>query len=324
MRPQRGSRAMSIIGENVHWIPTAKASRAATRAAWRTSSGSQLADCPSGIGKMVVYPWITSSPKISGIPSRLSLASRCASALCAGVPPPNSEPHRPWRISFFVWSARPRNASCDICPSFSSSVILASNASIFRSVSAGVAARRPIDPAASNAISSAAWPCRTGTFQNLIVEEDILLLYLFLLLFIAGSRMISSHSARIPSEGIRGLRWWMIVPIMLGSIVNYCVLRVSGRRHGHREELPIAPSRGTSAGLFHDGLHHRVFEVALHRYHLRLNHDDGHHLFRRVDPRLRSVGSIPAEAAGGNAHSRRDRGLDDAHQQAAAHALGRR
>src|ERR1019366_7518814 len=83
------------------------------------------------------------------------------------------------QISAFVLSARPRNTSCDICPSFSSSVILASNASIFRSVSAGVAARRQSDPAASNATSSAACPCRTGTFQDLLIEEDI---YLFLCL----------------------------------------------------------------------------------------------------------------------------------------------
>jgi hypothetical protein len=42
------------MGENVQWIPTADASRAAIRAACRTSSGSQLADWPRGMGKIAV------------------------------------------------------------------------------------------------------------------------------------------------------------------------------------------------------------------------------------------------------------------------------
>ena len=45
--------AMSSIGAKVQWIPAADVSRAATRAACSTRSGSQLADCPRGIGNTV-------------------------------------------------------------------------------------------------------------------------------------------------------------------------------------------------------------------------------------------------------------------------------
>ena len=53
IRPQRGSRAMSIIGAKVHWKPAPAASSAATAAAAATRSGSHAAAWPSGIGKMV-------------------------------------------------------------------------------------------------------------------------------------------------------------------------------------------------------------------------------------------------------------------------------
>jgi hypothetical protein len=80
MRPQRGSRAISTIGENVHRMPSAEASRAATREARSTTSGSQVAASANGIGNVVRQPWITSTPNSSGIFSReRSIAIRCSS-----------------------------------------------------------------------------------------------------------------------------------------------------------------------------------------------------------------------------------------------------
>ena len=67
MRPQRASRAMSTMGENVQRTPVAEASRAAMRAVCSTSDGSQVEASASGTGNVVRNPWITSSPNTSGI-----------------------------------------------------------------------------------------------------------------------------------------------------------------------------------------------------------------------------------------------------------------
>jgi hypothetical protein len=56
MRPQRASRAMSTMGENVQRTPVAELSSAATRAARSTKAGSQVAAIPSGTGNMVRKP----------------------------------------------------------------------------------------------------------------------------------------------------------------------------------------------------------------------------------------------------------------------------
>ena len=53
MRPQRASRATSTIGAKVQWMPTARASRAATSAARSGTEGSHEAAIPIGIGKIV-------------------------------------------------------------------------------------------------------------------------------------------------------------------------------------------------------------------------------------------------------------------------------
>ena len=50
IRPHRGSRAMSTIGEKVHRTPEADASSAAIRAAFSTISGSHVDASPSGTG----------------------------------------------------------------------------------------------------------------------------------------------------------------------------------------------------------------------------------------------------------------------------------
>ena len=56
MRPQRGSRAMSTIGANAQWMPTARASRAATAWPGSITSGSQDAAMAIGTGKIVRSP----------------------------------------------------------------------------------------------------------------------------------------------------------------------------------------------------------------------------------------------------------------------------
>ena len=78
MRPQRGSRAMSSMGAKASITPARVASLAEISVARRTRSGSKEQDQPSGIGKMVWKPWMTSWQKISGMPRRLfSTAMRC-------------------------------------------------------------------------------------------------------------------------------------------------------------------------------------------------------------------------------------------------------
>ena len=68
---------MSTIGANVQWMPTARASRAATACPRSMTSGSQEAAIAIGTGKIVRRPWITSKPNSAGMPCRLpSTASR--------------------------------------------------------------------------------------------------------------------------------------------------------------------------------------------------------------------------------------------------------
>ena len=87
---------MSTIGANVQWMPTARASRAAT--AWPRSivSGSQEAAIAIGTGRIVRSPWITSKPNSTGMPSRLpSIASRCRRLISAGSVTNSSDPAPP-------------------------------------------------------------------------------------------------------------------------------------------------------------------------------------------------------------------------------------
>jgi hypothetical protein len=60
IRPQRGSRETSTIGEKVQWMPNAAASTAAMRDACTTVALSNIAASPSPIGNTVRHPWITS------------------------------------------------------------------------------------------------------------------------------------------------------------------------------------------------------------------------------------------------------------------------
>ena len=71
---------MSTIGANAQWMPTARASRAAT--AWPRSmvSGSQDAAIAIGTGRMVRSPWMTSKPNSTGMPSRLPFDAPAAGA----------------------------------------------------------------------------------------------------------------------------------------------------------------------------------------------------------------------------------------------------
>jgi hypothetical protein len=61
---------MSTIGLNVHLMPSAVASDADTDSSLVTRAGSQVLASASGTGKIVLYPWMTSSEKISGMCSR--------------------------------------------------------------------------------------------------------------------------------------------------------------------------------------------------------------------------------------------------------------
>ncbi len=61
---------MSTMGAKVQWIPTDRASRAAT--AWPASISVRSHDAAIaiGTGKMVRNPWITSNPNNAGMPNR--------------------------------------------------------------------------------------------------------------------------------------------------------------------------------------------------------------------------------------------------------------
>ena len=96
IRPQRGSRAMSTIGAKVQWIPTARASRAATDWPCSMVSGSQDAAIAIGTGRIVRSPWMTSKPNSAGMPWRLpSTALRCSRLIAAGSVWKSSDPHPP-------------------------------------------------------------------------------------------------------------------------------------------------------------------------------------------------------------------------------------
>src|SRR5204863_494235 len=79
IRPQRGSRAISTIGEYAQFNPSAAASVAAMRALCSIIGISHEQDKPSGMGNIVLCPCITSSPNIKGIFSlELFTAISCA------------------------------------------------------------------------------------------------------------------------------------------------------------------------------------------------------------------------------------------------------
>ncbi len=96
IRPQRASRQMSSMGAKVQCTPAAAASVPATRAEASTASRSQLAASPRGTGKIVRKPWITSYPKIRGIPRRLfSTASSWVFRVASAPMTFSIEPTRP-------------------------------------------------------------------------------------------------------------------------------------------------------------------------------------------------------------------------------------
>jgi hypothetical protein len=141
---------MSTIGAKVHFSPAAAASAAAMWAACSAAAGSQLLASPSGIGKIVRCPWITSKPTSSGIFSRVcSTAIRWMSLTFRAPNTLKNEPTRPRRIRSRC-SSRGRLVSASPVrvwswPTFSGTVIRASNSSILRSItSAGGADRADV------------------------------------------------------------------------------------------------------------------------------------------------------------------------------------
>ena len=101
--PHLGSRAMSSIGENVHLIPAADASTAAIRAPCSAMAGLNVAAWPSGIGKIVLNPWITSRLTMTGMPRRLlSTAAFCTALISSASTQLSMEPTLPAATSSMV------------------------------------------------------------------------------------------------------------------------------------------------------------------------------------------------------------------------------
>ncbi len=124
---------MSTIGLNTQFIPSLPASVADTLASSSISSIFQEVDNASGIGKVVSYPCITSSPNRRGICKRLfSTAIFCISLICFAPFSPKSPPSSPPAILCsrgLSWPSfrSPETKIFDTgrlsCPIFSSSVI---------------------------------------------------------------------------------------------------------------------------------------------------------------------------------------------------------
>ena len=133
IRPQRASLEISIMGAKVQFTPCAADSKAAILADSSMASRSQLAVSPSGTGNMVLYPWITSYPKIKGILSlEFSMTSFWASVVASTESTLSMEPTMPFlRFSSFcllsISEAGPVRSQlplyCTNCPIFSSRVI---------------------------------------------------------------------------------------------------------------------------------------------------------------------------------------------------------
>ena len=99
--PHLGSRATSTMGEKVQFNPSAEASLAAIIAERRISAVSQLQLIASGIGKVVLYPCITSEPKNNGIFNRDSfITMSCALRIFSCPITPNMPPTLPSRNFF--------------------------------------------------------------------------------------------------------------------------------------------------------------------------------------------------------------------------------
>ena len=102
-------------------MPHSVASAAVLRAARSTSSSSNDAAWPRGMGSTVLKPCTTSRAKSSGMPAGLSsTAMRCSSSRTAGSTMFMTDPRRPARISFLSFSMSPRPSSWLSCPTLSS------------------------------------------------------------------------------------------------------------------------------------------------------------------------------------------------------------
>src|ERR1035441_5151292 len=77
---------MSTIGLKVHLIPSAVASSAEIASSFATAAGSQLLASAIGTGKIVLYPWMTSRAKMTGMCSRDCRAA-CCTWLILATPP---------------------------------------------------------------------------------------------------------------------------------------------------------------------------------------------------------------------------------------------
>ena len=91
---------MSTIGLKIHLIPLAVASSAEIASSLLTAAGSQLLASASCTGKIVLYPWMTSSEKMTGMCSRDCSAARCTWLMLATPTRSSTEPTCPARTSF--------------------------------------------------------------------------------------------------------------------------------------------------------------------------------------------------------------------------------
>ncbi len=148
---------MSTIGAKVQSMPAPAASNAATRAVCSARPGSKLATSPTGMGKMVRWPWITSAANISGILRRdRAITARCMRCAITDPLPLNTPVSRPATASAICVSklrASPAGLSAAAllpphaaarrvsCPAFSSRVIVAIRRSM-AAASVGGGARR--------------------------------------------------------------------------------------------------------------------------------------------------------------------------------------
>ena len=118
---------MLTIGLKVHLIPSAVASPAEIDSSLLTAAGSQLLASASGTGKIVLYPWMTSRAKITGMCSRDCSAARCTLLMLFTPTRSSTEPTWPLRTSlssvFPGAPFAPVGPDISSCPNFSASVM---------------------------------------------------------------------------------------------------------------------------------------------------------------------------------------------------------
>ena len=161
---------MSTIGLKVHLIPSAVASSAEIASSLLTAAGSQELASAIGTGKIVLYPWMTSREKMTGMCSRDCRAACCTWLMLATPTRSSTEPTWPLRTSSSSVCPgvpfAPVGPDISSCPNFSASVIFPIRASTFPEIALSRCCAAPgaaplagfagLAPAAGTATRSAA------------------------------------------------------------------------------------------------------------------------------------------------------------------------